>query len=366
MKVYLVGGAVRDRLMGQESVDRDYVVVGATPEQMLAQDFDQVGAAFPVFLHPVTHDEYALARVETKVGEGYQGFACRFGPDVTLEDDLARRDLTINSIAYDEATGEYIDPYNGRVDIINKTLRHTSAAFSEDPLRVVRLARFYARFEKFTVHQDTVNLACAIVDGGEMDALSFERYWAELRKVMSDDQPNVNRFFSALFYFGALEKCAFFEDTFGTTRWRTVLTTNVRAEYEGRLAKVAQRDPELAVAIVVALFETMAPLAHQAVPTRVTRLVKTMRSFEYTSTANAVYNTLAVTRALSEKTEALNDVIAFLRVQRPGSIFADDLEAGFTVVSKINAEPFMHLTGAEIGKALKQARLEALTEMLGR
>lgn len=364
MKIYLVGGHVRDRLMGRESVDRDYVVVGATPEQMLAQDFDQVGAAFPVFLHPVTRDEYALARVETKVGEGYQGFACRFGPDVTLEDDLSRRDLTINSIAYDEQTGEYFDPYNGRDDIENKVLRHTSAAFSEDPLRVVRLARFYARFEKFTVHPDTVNLACAIVNGGEMDTLSFERYWAELLKVMSDDRPNVGRFFSALHNFGALEKCAFFKDVFGTTRWQTILTANVSAEYESRLAKVARRDPELAVAIVVALFETGAPLTHQAVPTRVARLVKNVRSLEYSSTPNVVYNVLAATRALNEKTEALTDVVAFLRVLVSHSDFADDLEAGFEIVSNISAEPFMHLTGAEIGKALKQARLEALAKVL--
>lgn len=364
MKVYAVGGQVRDRLMGRDkSVDRDYVVVGATPEQMVELSYECVGSSFPVYLHPVTRDEYALARIETKVGEGYQGFACRFGPDVTLEDDLFRRDISINSIAYDEQTDQYIDPYGGRADIASKTLRHTSAAFSEDPLRVIRLARFYARFEQFTIHESTVKLACAIVDSGEMDALSFERYWAELLKVMSDDHPNVGRFFSALHNFGALEKCAFFKDVFGATRWDVVLTANVGFDYESYLASIAARDPELVVAIVVALFENHAPLTHQAVPTRVARLVKNVRSFEFDGDKYAVYNALAATRSLNEKTEALTDLISFLRLN-PESGPADELELGFEVVSKINAEPFMHLTGVEIGKALKQARLEALAKVL--
>jgi Poly A polymerase head domain len=365
MKIYSVGGQVRDRLMNRESVDKDYLVVGATPEQMLEQSFEAVGAAFLVFLHPVTRDEYALARTETKVGEGYQGFACRFGPDVTLEEDLFRRDLTINSVAYDDTTGEYFDPCNGRADIENKVLRHASAAFSEDPLRVIRLARFYARFDQFTIHPDTVKLACAIVDSGEMDALSFERYWAELLKVMSDDRPNVGRFFSSLHNFGVLDKCAFFKDVFGTTRWDVVLTANVGIDYESYLAAVAAYDPELAVAILVALFENHAPLTHQAVPTRVSRLIRNVRGFEYDGDAYAVYNALAATRSLNEKTEALTDLTSFLRLN-PESGPADELELGFEVVSKINAEPFMHLTGAEIGKALKQARLEALAKVLGK
>lgn len=359
MKIYSVGGQVRDRLMNRESVDRDYLVVGATPEQMLEQSFEAVGAAFPVFLHPVTRDEYALARTETKIGEGYQGFACRFGPDVTLEQDLFRRDITINSIAYDDKTGEYFDPCNGRVDIENKVLRHTSAAFSEDPLRVIRLARFFARFDDFTIHQDTVKLACTIVESGEMDTLSFERYWAELMKVMSDAHPNVVQFLSALCNFGALDKCAFFKDVFGATRWDVVLTANVGLDYEQYLAKVAAYDPELAVAILVALFENNAPLAHQAVPTRVLRLVKNVRGFEYDGDAYAVYNALAATRSLNEKTEALTDLISFFGLNNNTDV-ADELELGFKVVSKISAEPFMHLAGPEIGKALKQARLDAL------
>lgn len=363
MRVYVVGGAVRDQLMGNTVNDYDYVVVGADHQWMLDNGFQHIDASsFPVFLKD--GDEYALARVETKVGEGYQGFACRFGPDVTIEDDLFRRDITINSIAYDEQTDQYIDPYGGRADIASKTLRHTSAAFSEDPLRVIRLARFYARFDQFTIYPDTIKLACNIVDSGEMDALSFERYWAELLKVMSDDRPNVGRFFSALHDFGALEKCAFFKDVFGATRWDVVLTANVGFDYESYLASIAAHDPELVVAIVVALFENHAPLAHQAVPTRIARLVKNVRSFEFDGDKYAVYNALAATRSLNEKTEALTDLISFLRLC-PESGPADELELGFAVVSKINAEPFMHLTGVEIGKALKQARLEALAEMLG-
>ncbi len=365
MKYFLVGGAVRDKLMGHDPKDQDFVVVGSTPEEMLAQGFEQVGAAFPVFLHPVTREEFALARTETKTGEGYQGFDCKFGPEVTLEEDLARRDLTINSIAYDAITDTYIDPFGGRDDIKNKVLRHTSAAFAEDPLRVIRLARFYARFDKFAVHQDTVALACKIVASGEMDALSFERYWVELRKVMSEETPRFGRFLSALCNFDALNTCAFFKDILGEGRmWCIRELTEYRKLYERGITKIALRDPDLAVAVFVASFERGAPLVHQAVPARVTRLVKNVRNFEHSGDSYSVYNALAVTRSVVEKTEALTDLIAYLRATGFDNR-ADELEVGFDIVSNITAEPFMHLVGAEIGKALKQARLAALAEEFG-
>lgn len=365
MKIYAVGGQVRDQLMGVASQDRDFVVVGSTPEEMLAKGFQQVGAAFPVYLHPVTGEEYALARTETKTGDGYLGFSCSFGPEVTLEEDLGRRDLTINSIAYDASTGEYIDPYNGRADIKNLTLRHTSAAFSEDPLRVIRLARFYARFYNFGVHQDTVELACKIVESGEMDKLSFERYWAELRKVMVDSTPEIGRFLQALHNFGALEGTAFFQDVFGSWKYGVHQLNALLRLFESGIADIAWTDPDLAVAVLIALFEDNAPLSHAAVPTRVSRLVRNVRQFQMDGDCYAVYNILAGTRALNDSTEALTDFTATLRVMQCDK-YATAIEQAQIVTAAVSAEPFMHLNGAEIGAALKVERLAALQTFLGK
>ena len=181
MKIYLVGGSVRDRLLGLPASDRDYVVVGATPEQMLASGYQPVGKDFPVFLHPQTKEEYALARTERKSGRGYTGFAFHAAPDVTLEDDLHRRDLTINAMALDE-NGQLVDPYGGARDIASKTLRHVSEAFAEDPLRVLRLARFAARFTEFSVAPETMVLCRQLVDEGEIRELVAERVWQELSR----------------------------------------------------------------------------------------------------------------------------------------------------------------------------------------
>lgn len=183
MKTYLVGGYVRDWLRGVPSQDRDWVVVGATPEQMLAQGFKKVGASFPVFLHPKTKEEYALARQERKVGQGYHGFMTNSDPTVTLEDDLLRRDLTINAIALDPATQTIIDPFDGQKDWIEKRLKHVSPAFADDPLRLIRLARFYAVFPDMEVDPSTVELCKKIVQSGELKTLAKERIRVEVVKV---------------------------------------------------------------------------------------------------------------------------------------------------------------------------------------
>ena len=201
MKIYLVGGSVRDRLLGLPASDRDYVVVGATPEQMLASGYQPVGKDFPVFLHPQTKEEYALARTERKSGRGYTGFAFHAAPDVTLEDDLRRRDLTINAMALDEQ-GELVDPYGGARDIASKTLRHVSEAFAEDPLRVLRLARFAARFTEFSVAPETMALCRQLVDEGEIRELVAERVWQELSRGLMEAQPS--RMFGVLRDCGAL------------------------------------------------------------------------------------------------------------------------------------------------------------------
>jgi len=203
MQVYLVGGAVRDRLLGLPVIERDWVVVGVTPEQMLAQGFCQVGKDFPVFLHPDTHEEYALARTERKIGVGYTGFKVHAAPDVTLEDDLRRRDLTINAIA--QATdGTIIDPYGGQVDLAKHCLRHVSPAFVEDPLRVLRIARFAARFatHHFTIAPTTATLLKTMVANGDLQHLVVERVWQEIQKAFTYVQPSV--FLHALRDCGAL------------------------------------------------------------------------------------------------------------------------------------------------------------------
>lgn len=203
MKTYLVGGAVRDQLLGLNVKDRDWLVVGAAPETLLAQGFQQVGADFPVFLHPKTKEEYALARTERKNGLGYNGFICDFSPDVSLEQDLLRRDLTINAIAQDEK-GEIFDPYSGVQDLENRILRHVSPAFSEDPLRVLRVARFAARFHTFDfkIAPETVQLMQAMANSGELENLTAERVWLETQKAFATDNPHI--YFEVLRNVGAL------------------------------------------------------------------------------------------------------------------------------------------------------------------
>lgn len=203
MQTYLVGGAVRDALLGLKVVDKDWMVVGATPEQMLAQGYEQVGSDFPVFLHPKTKQEYALARTERKSGKGYTGFICYSAPDVTLEQDLMRRDLTINAIAKAD-DGRLIDPYNGQHDLDYKVLRHVSPAFVEDPLRVLRVARFSARFAHlgFTIAPETIALMQEMVVAGELEALTPERVWKEWEKSLSTQNPEV--FLTVLRQCGAL------------------------------------------------------------------------------------------------------------------------------------------------------------------
>ncbi|PWF45071.1 multifunctional CCA addition/repair protein [Massilia glaciei] len=203
MKTYIVGGAVRDELLGLPVKDRDHVVVGATPEQMLARGFRPVGKDFPVFLHPETQEEYALARTERKTAPGYRGFVFHTAPEVTLEDDLVRRDLTINAIARAD-DGSLTDPFGGRRDLAARVFRHVSDAFLEDPVRILRLARFAARFADFTVAPETMALMRKMVDAGEVDALVAERVWQEISRGLMEDKPS--RMLAVLRECGALAR----------------------------------------------------------------------------------------------------------------------------------------------------------------
>lgn len=203
MKTYIVGGAVRDAMLGVTVKDKDYVVVGASPDDMLAQGFTPVGKDFPVFLHPKTHEEYALARTERKTAPGYKGFVFHADASVTLEADLIRRDLTINAMAQDE-NGGIIDPYGGRQDLTQKIFRHVSPAFAEDPVRILRVARFAARFPDFTVAAETNRLMQQMVAADEVDALVPERVWQELARGLMERQPS--RMFAVLRDCGALQR----------------------------------------------------------------------------------------------------------------------------------------------------------------
>lgn len=190
MKIYVVGGAVRDRLMGLTPKDIDYLIVGATEtdiNNLVKNGYEQVGVDFPVFIHPVTKAEYALARIERKTGVGYTGFTCET-KNVKIEDDLKRRDLTINAMAYDQKKKEVIDPYNGQDDLKNKILRHVSEAFKEDPLRVLRIARFNARYHDFNIHPSTISLIKGIVSCKELKDLSIDRIHAEIKKAISEEK----------------------------------------------------------------------------------------------------------------------------------------------------------------------------------
>ena len=248
MQVFLVGGAVRDEQLGISLRERDWCVVGATPEILIADGYKQVGKDFPVFLHPTTSEEYALARTERKTGPGYHGFAFDFSADVSIEDDLSRRDLTINAIAKDDE-GKLIDPHGGLKDIEKRVLRHVSDAFSEDPVRILRVAKFAARFSAlgFRISGETMTLMRSMVDAGEIDALVADRVWKETEEALRGNNPRV--FFEVLRNCGALERLfPELDALFGVpqpAKWHPEIDTGLHTMLV--LDQAEQRSPELAV-----------------------------------------------------------------------------------------------------------------------
>lgn len=305
MKIYLVGGAVRDEILGLPITERDWVVVGATRAEMLARGFKQVGKDFPVFLHPQTHEEYALARTERKTGKGYTHFAFYYDPSVTLEEDLSRRDLTINAMAKDDA-GNLIDPYNGANDLRAKILHHVSPAFAEDPVRILRVARFAAKFGDFNVHPSTLTLMRQMLAAGEVDALVPERVWQELARALHETYPT--RFFEVLDDCGILQKL--FPEI--AEHW---------PHASAALARAVQLSPRGEV--------RFASLLHDLTSEEVTKICKRYR-------APNAYKTLAlaVTKhassfhaALELDAEKLLDLIEHLDSLRRPQLFADFLLA---------------------------------------
>ena len=232
MKIFEVGGAVRDSLLNKKAKDKDWVVVGSSPEEMIAKGFKPIGKDFPVFLHPKTNEAYALARTERKTGKGYHGFNFYYGKEVTLEEDLSRRDLTINAMARDN-NGNIIDPFNGLDDIKNKIFRHVSNAFSEDPLRAIRLARFhtYEHLQDFKIDSKTIKLIEAIVDSGEIANLSADRVWAETELAIKSKIPN--KFFEIILdlnlkepFFKSLEDSKCDSSSNNVIRWAELQANN--------------------------------------------------------------------------------------------------------------------------------------------
>lgn len=359
MEIYEVGGCVRDVIMGITPKDYDYVVVGSTPEEMISLGYQQVGSTFPVFLHPETNAEYALARTERKVGTGYNGFECVFSPDVTLEEDLSRRDLTCNAIAMCIETGEIFDPYGGISDIGNKILRHTSDAFTDDPLRVIRLVRFYARMPGFIINTETCEMARNVVNSGEMDHITYERYWAELMKVFSDDACEIGKFFSALRNFGVVEKTKYFRELFGNFN-----LCDMSKDFAEKCTKISSvLNPELRAALFVAMFENNSSYGTvKALPNRVSTLVRNYRKIKVTdfNSASEIYDIIHSTRSLNETSPAFLDLISCMKKSgdRKNAIL---LTLANIVVHQVKADAFMNLKGAEIGVAMKNERIFRIT-----
>ncbi|MEN3354122.1 MAG: hypothetical protein V7640_2280 [Betaproteobacteria bacterium] len=366
MKVYAVGGAVRDELLGLPVKDRDYVVVGATPEEMIESGYRPVGKDFPVFLHPETHEEYALARTERKTGPGYHGFQFHAAPDVTLEQDLERRDLTINAIARDE-DGRLIDPFNGADDLSEGVLRHVSPAFAEDPVRILRVARFAARFG-FDIAPQTADLMREMVRTGEADALVPERVWQELSRGLMEQRPS--RFFDVLNDSGALarvapEIAALFEDM------------GAAQEITDALDQTASAGEPLEVRFA-ALARFLDPYAVEALANRL-KLPASVRDLAVLAARHA--NSIADAEALQAEAilELLNAADAWRRPERFSGLLRAALageptparairrlEAAREAAASVDAGAIAKATGKpdEIRNRVAAARLEAVRAAL--
>jgi len=366
MKIYRVGGAVRDTILGLDPKDIDYVVVGGTEEEMLASGYQKVGADFPVFLHPETGEEYALARRERKNGTGYLGFEVDAGTDVTLEEDLSRRDLTINAMAMEVGSHLLKDPHGGLEDLYNKVLRHVSPAFVEDPLRVVRLARFYARYSDFTVAPETMQVAQEVVDSFELNALPFERFWAELEKVFTEKEPG--RFFKLALELGFDQKVKFFSEVFATDgAWQA--KTDYIVEMANLIAE--QLAPELRVATFVAIMGTKKALKAAASKEirDLHRNVREARSIQKVLSGESVFALIKQAggfQVTNPQIVPLSAAIMMMNILGENiGIQPVQLLVAFNEAIKVNAEMFPHLkAGRELGTAIDAERKQRLIQQL--
>jgi tRNA nucleotidyltransferase (CCA-adding enzyme) len=364
MQTYLVGGAVRNQLLGLPVTEKDWVVVGSTPEEMLAQGFKPVGKSFPVFLHPQTKEEYALARTERKVSAGYKGFKVYASPEVTLEQDLQRRDLTINAIASTADNG-LIDPFNGQQDLSSAILRHVSPAFIEDPVRILRLARFAATFANFgfKVAPETRALVKQMVKAGEADALVAERVWKELSRTLTTDNPEV--FFQVLVECSALEAILPELESQKLPTMLTNLQLAVKQSSEAliryavfthslALTELKQLNKRLAVpknfaelALLVHKYQAKCLQAHMLAAEEIIELLQQLDAFRRPQQLQAL---LSSCQAMGNK-------------QQPG---LQTLQNAWQQVNAINAKDFVAkgLKGKAIAEAIKEARIKLLTKFI--
>ena len=357
---YLVGGAVRDELLNLPIKDRDWVVTGATPDDLLSHNFQQVGKLFPVFLHPETKEEYALARTEVKKGQGYTGFICDFSPAISLEEDLARRDLTINAIAKDK-DGTLIDPYQGIRDLNNRIFRHVSDAFIEDPLRVIRVARFSARFEQFgfNIASETLVLMTQISQSGELESLNQERIWRELEKSLS--YPNPESFFNVL------ESCQALEHVLADFEWSAIATLLKQAD-QNLLSSFDNK------------YLVWAYICHQTPPNKLApALDKLTCPNQFKHYANLVSEFMHNTKLPMSAEEWDQWLASFTAIKKP-QIFNEFTKllsrlTGTSIndwhdlrsrIASVNAKDMMKQghKGAELGQAIKLARIAKLENSL--
>ncbi|MDO4894056.1 tRNA nucleotidyltransferase [Moraxella sp.] len=384
MQVFLVGGAVRDALLGLPIKDKDFVVVGATPEQLLSAGFTQVGADFPVFLHPVTHHEYALARLERKSGSKHTDFTVQFSPSVTLADDLSRRDLTINALAievvglFDDTpiTQEVVDYHGGLDDLRHKRLRHVSQAFCEDPLRILRAVRFLARFKHlgFRLHQDTLALMQQMAQAGELSHLSRERLWAESVKAMEADTGDI--YWQSLktlnilpHFLKELDDCWQDELIFKKVIERLTLAKkcNMAVQF-AILCSGYLENNELNKALIKQIAHQLNASKH---PVHIANLLTDFYDiFNQTPKAVDIINLIEKTKAHQGNRQILDDTLTaiFLMKQDTGDGYSHAvklLDAAITIYKNISIKDIdENLTGKEIGLALHQLRIKQIQQRL--
>ena len=404
MKVYLVGGAVRDKLLNRTVAERDWVVVGETPESMLQQGFKPVGKDFPVFLHPATREEYALARTERKTSHGYTGFAVHTDPNVTLEQDLLRRDLTINAMAMTPA-GELIDPYHGQRDLEQRVFRHVSPAFGEDPVRLLRLARFAARYQElgFTLAKETRDLLIGMVTAGEVDYLVPERVWAELVKALKEPTPSA--FFYALKDCGALAKIfPEIDALFGVpqpAQYHPEIDTGVHSLMVLDQAALLSNDTEVRFAALVHdLGKALSPkdnLPHHhgheqeglSVLSKMCNRLRVPRSYKTLAIHVMQYHTHCH-KAMELRSGTMTDLLTTLGVHKPQHKFnefllaceadargrtgfedrpypqADLLRTAAKAIAELDITPVLDsgLRGEFIGEAIRRLRIKAVLDVI--
>ena len=360
MKIYLVGGAVRDELLGLPVREKDWVVVGATPEKMIALGFKPVGKEFPVFLHPKTHQEYALARTERKIAKGYKGFSFYTAPDVTLEEDLRRRDLTINAVAK-TPEGNFIDPYGGQQDLKNKVLRHVSSAFQEDPVRILRLARLATKFPKFSIHLETLGLMKKMTGSGEVNALVPERVWQELVRALANEAPT--RFFKVLNDCGAL---AILFPTLHHKGKGIDILSQIANKTSSPIIRFAALLSDLSPEVI------QQPTLQYRVPNEYTDLAIMVSQFKESyknikrMNEKKLLNFILKTDALRRDERFENFLFICASLHSPSANNADKIKKAIKAIKSINIEPLQkkQLKGRDFAKALEALRLEAIRHLI--